>query len=244
MFLELQSNHVFRKNYFDMLKYRLAYGSLQLEGIDDDVANINQSMQIFNQLQAINFIFDNHKTENLSHMEFTSLLCNIVEKVSGNEVTNFRTTDAIVAGSNIPRTNPFFIRNDLWYLIDNYNYQLMNCKTEREVLEVEALFHIRLLHIHPFEDGNGRTSRIILAYNMCKNNMAPSIITKDKKRIYCDLIEKGDYKGLADLFEELSKQELEVMISLYKKLDDAGLIEENRMTEEQENKYILSKNNK
>ena len=61
MFLELQSNHVFRKNYFDMLKYRLAYGSLQLEGIDDDVANINQSMQIFNQLQAINFIFDKTK---------------------------------------------------------------------------------------------------------------------------------------------------------------------------------------
>ena len=241
MFLELKTNNAFRKNYFDILKYRLAYGSLELEGIDENLANVRQSMQIYNQLQAINYIFEKHHANNMTHMEFTNMLCEIANKVSGDEISSFRTTAAIVEGSKVPRTAAQFIRNDLWYLIDNYNYQIENCKSERELYEIEAMFHIKLLHIHPFEDGNGRTARIFLAYNMCKNNLAPCIITKEVKRKYCDLIENGDYKGLATLFEELSKEELKTMLSLYKRLDEAGLIKDNSMSKEQTKKLRLLK---
>lgn len=238
MFLELKSDGSFKKRYFEMLKYRLAYGSLELEGIDDDLASIKQSMKIFNQLDAINYIFENHKDEKLSHIDFTNLLCEVAHRVSGGEISDFRTTDAIVKGSRVPRSKPQMIRNDLWYLIDDYNYQIDNCNNERSLYEIEAQFHIRLLHIHPFEDGNGRTSRIILAYNMCKNNLAPCIITKEMKQVYCDLIEKGDYIGLSNLFEKLSKQEFNTMVSLYRELDEANLLEENNMTEAQEQEYI------
>ena len=35
------------------------------------------------------------------------------------------------------------VRNDLWYLIDNYNYQIEHCKSEKELYEIEAMFHIK-----------------------------------------------------------------------------------------------------
>lgn len=237
MFLELRTENEFKKRYFDMLKYRLAYSSLSLEGIEGNLASPEQAIKIYNQLDAINYVFENHKDENLNHMQFTNLLCDVAQRVSGGEISNYRTTDALVSGSAIPRTKPGMIRNDLWYLIDDYNYQIDNCNDESELYEIEALFHIRLLHIHPFEDGNGRTARIILTYNMCKNNLAPCIITREQKREYCDLIEKGDYKGLAKMFETLSKLELNTMISLYRDLNDKGLIKENNMTPEQEEEY-------
>ena len=72
---------------------------------------------------------------------------------------------------------------------------------------------------------------------MCKNNLAPCIITKEVKKEYCDYIETGDYKGLASLFEKLSKQELQTMIALYTELNDKGLIESNNMSDAQENEY-------
>ena len=50
MFLELEGKNTFKDNYFEMLKYRLAFGSLELEGIDGDLADINQSIKIYNQL--------------------------------------------------------------------------------------------------------------------------------------------------------------------------------------------------
>ena len=240
MFLELEYDNEFKRSYFEMLKYRLAYGSLELEGYSDDLANINQAMKIYNQLQAINYTFDEYKERNFTHYEFTNILCEIAKRVSGDEISNFRTTDAMVMGSNVPRTSPINIRSYLWYLIDDYNYMLNNCKTEEDYYELEALFHIRLLHIHPFDDGNGRTARILLAYNLCKHDLAPCIITKEIKKEYCDLIEKGDYKSLAKMFESLSKKELNVMVSLYSDLNQKGLI---KNPTEEEKALILQKQN-
>ena len=234
----------FRKIYFDVVKYKLTRGSLELEGLDEDYAQAVHSVKVYNQLEAIKYIFENYGEGELSHIDFTNLLSAIADKLTSGEITEFRRTHAIVNGSNVVRTAPEMIRNDLWYLIDDYNYQIKNCKTEREIFEVEAQFHIRLLHIHPFEDCNGRTSRIFLFYNMCKNNLAPVIITNEVKEQYCLLIENGDYKGLADLFEKLSKKELEVMVALYRELDEKGLINTNKMNEEQEVEYNNINKNK
>ena len=175
--------------------------------------------------------------EIISHFEFTNLVCEIADLVSGGEVSDFRKTKAIVNGSKVERSKPQMILNDLWYLIDDYNYMISQAKTSDEIMEAEAIFHIRFLHIHPFEDANGRTARILLAYNMAKNNIAPPIITKATKAEYCDCIEHNDYKRLKILLEKLSKNELNTMISLYKELDEKGLIESNKMTEEQYKKY-------
>jgi len=226
----------FKKVYFDVVKYRLTRGSLELEGEDSDYAHAIHSIKIYNQLEAINYIFNNYGEGELSHYEFTNLLCDITSKLTSGEISSFRTTTAIVNGSNVPRTNPQMIRNDLWYLIDDYNYQIKKCKTERDFYETEARFHIRLLHIHPFEDCNGRTARIFLFYQMCKNNLAPAIITNDTKDLYCKLIENGDSEGLADLFEKLSKKELDVMLALYTNLDKKGVNGPNKMTVEHEEK--------
>ena len=230
MFLELKNkNSKYRQMYFDTLKYRLAYGSLELEGIDGDLADANQSMKIYNQLNAINYMFERPDDEELSPMHNLHLLCDIAERVTGGEVSNFRTTTASVVGSNVQRTQPNMIRNELYYLFDDYNYWLSNCHSVDELFEIEARFHIRLLHIHPFEDGNGRTARILLVYNLCRHDLAPCIITKEIKREYCDYIERGDEKGLAALFKRLSEKELVSMISLYTELDNKGLIEENKL---------------
>ena len=237
MFVELKDkNSNYRKRYFDMLKYRLAYGSLELEGIEGDLADAIQSIKIYNQLDAINYIFERPEEE-LSPMQYLNLLCEVAERATGGEINNFRTTEAKVIGSNVERSNPRMIRNDLYYLVDDYNYWIQNCKSVDEFYEIEARFHIRLLHIHPFEDGNGRTARIILVYNLCSHDVAPCIITKEVKKEYCDYIERGDEKGLANLIKRLSEKELEAMITLYNDLDRKGLIEENTMTPELEQKY-------
>ena len=164
------------------------------------------------------------------------MICEVANLVSGGEVSDFRTTRAEVNGSNIERSKASMIRNDLYYLIEDYNYSISQAKNDKERFEEEAKFHIRFLHIHPFEDANGRTARILLTYNLSKNNLAPCIITMDRKREYCDYIENTDIKSLARLFEELSKEELSTMIAIYKDLDNKRLIPGNIMSDEQEDR--------
>ena len=238
MFLELKDkNSNFRSRYFEMLKCRLAYGNLELEGIGDNLTDPMQSMKIYNQLDAINYIFNQDDSEELQPVEFMNMLCNVAKKATGGEINNFRTTKVMVMGSNVERSKPSMIRMDLYSLIQDYNYCIKNCKSIDELYEIEAQFHIRLLRIHPFEDGNKRTSRIVLVHNLCRHNLAPCVFSKEMQREYCDYIENYDVKGLASLIKRLSEKELQTMLALYRNLDENGLIAENRMSPDQEKAY-------
>lgn len=89
-------------------------------------------------------------------------------------------------------------------------YQLAICHRE-------AMFHVEFERIHPFEDGNGRTGRIILCKNLIANGMAPIIITPEMRNVYINFINNRDYNGLANFIYMLSSVQLTNMISEYRK---------------------------
>lgn len=228
MLIDFKSENYFKKTYFDMLKYRLSYSSLCIEEINGEIDNSVDFVNVFNQLDAVNYIFDNASDMPFKFYEFSQLLCGVAARINGFGIDGYRKTLALVNGSRIVRTKPEMIRNELMYLLDDYNYQISNAKSDDEIFEIEARFHIKLLHIHPFEDGNGRTARIFLLYNLLKNNLAPVILTKELKSSYCDFIENNNYVELAKMFKMLSEKEMNSLINLYKDLDAKGLILSNK----------------
>ena len=91
----------------------------------------------------------------------------------------------------------------------------------------EAKFHTEFERIHPFEDGNGRTGRIILNKNLIDNELAPILITPEMRNIYLKCINERDYTTFADLIYMLSSVELTTMVSEYrsaKKIDPDALV--------------------
>lgn len=44
-----------------------------------------------------------------------------------------------------------------------------------------ALAHYKLVHIHPFTDGNGRTSRLLMNLILMRNGYPPIIIQKRER---------------------------------------------------------------
>lgn len=91
--------------------------------------------------------------------------------------------------------------NLMHYYIANYN------NDNSDIFEKVAKYHIEFERIHPFEDGNGRTGRLLINYELLKNNYYPVIIDEKNRTKYYELIRKNDYKGMAEWFKELSKQE-------------------------------------
>ena len=66
-------------------------------------------------------------------------------------------------------------------------------KSERRIEPVEfaAMAHFRFVSIHPFGDGNGRVSRLLMNYILIKNNCPPLNIRFADRRGYYKALEKG-----------------------------------------------------
>lgn len=232
-------NNFFRVKYIENLITRFITASLSLEGLSELQDDPTYALNFYYQKEALETALSRDEKAYLSLAEQMIELEKLIKIVTGEELEKFRTTEAIVVGSKVHRSEPRCIRNDLYYMFDNYrNFWSFSDEVDPIFLK-EAQLHIKLLHIHPFEDGNGRVARIILIRNLLQQDRVPCIVTKEYKKEYCNYIENGDEIGLAKLFERLAKRELGVMIGLYNELNRKGLIPENLMSEEQEYIYSL-----
>lgn len=118
-----------------------------------------------------------------------------------------------IADTKIPISNAIEVSKDMFELVRRYNEEWKKL----DIFEREAKFHIDFIRIHPFEDGNGRTGRLILNYNLLRQNMAPVIITTDLEEYYHSYIKNQDVLGMAQLFKMQAIRENEVIHKLFER---------------------------
>lgn len=84
-----------------------------------------------------------------------------------------------------------------------------------EPMLVAFEFHHRFLAIHPFDDGNGRTARLLSNLILVANNFPPIYINDDEKDTYNRyLTDMQGYGGSPDLFYEFMAGLLERSLKL------------------------------
>lgn len=137
-----------------------------------------------------------------------SLIKAIAEQInkSVNDISGYRRVQVMIRGAEHIPPAPQQVVSLMMELV--YAYDL-DIRGGRDPFEREAEFHIRFERIHPFEDGNGRTGRILLNRGLLLSDVAPAVISIDDRAHYLDLIEHQDVAGLAGLLRRLSEAEAE-----------------------------------
>lgn len=93
----------------------------------------------------------------------------------------YRSVPVTIAESQTEPAKPHLIPSHMSNLISEYQ----EIKGKRHIIESIADFHLKFETIHPFIDGNGRTGRLILNFELMKSGLLPvNIKFADKMRYY------------------------------------------------------------
>ena len=119
----------------------------------------------------------------------------------------FKTTQNLILGAEFEPTKPFLVPFEIEDWCNNLSYRLENAKTNEEKVEIIMDQHIKFEKIHPFNDGNGRTGRLLIIHSCLKEDLEPIIIPKGEKGKYINLLASENLKELTKWVLQLQEKE-------------------------------------
>ena len=182
---------------------------LLADGITIGGKKIADHLEIIGHSKAIEYLEDiiNNEIE-LTEREIKNLHSLVTKDIEGVNSGAYRNIDVYINGSkHTPPSNVIVFEKMqqlmLWYNNEGKNYH---------PIEKAAILHGKFVTIHPFIDGNGRTARLLLNFELMKNNYPPIIIEVEERDKYFDALEAGNVSDDWDLFTEFIKQKCEERI--------------------------------
>lgn len=153
--------------------------------------------------------YNNNLSEELIKKYHYDLKSGVFEDIAnGYPIGEYKSRANIV--SDILTMSPTDVSKEINNLILEYN------KKNEATLEDIALFHVRYEMIHPFQDGNGRTGRIIMYKECLKNNIFPFIIEDTRKHEYYQFLNVAQKTNDINPLVQFFREEQEIYFNLVK----------------------------
>lgn len=225
--------NLFSEEYMDDLLVRLAHHSSAIEGntitlnetvsiiLNDTIPgsiNKREFYEVENHKQAFEYIqhclLNEEKLSIGIIKEIHRLLLDHLDYNRGN----FKNISNAIIGAEFDTASPEQTPTLMFQWLKNYEYLMENAKTEEEKIKIILEKHIEFERIHPFNDGNGRTGRMVMLYSLLENNIPPIIITKELKPKYILGLSEKNVNMLYEMSKPLIEKERDRMIKFENKL--------------------------
>lgn len=141
-----------------------------------------------------------------------------------------------VEGANWQPIDADFVNQEMQTLLNNYNTSKLH-----PILKA-IIFKVCMVRIHPFRDGNGRTSRLMLNYMLVRNGYPTVTIRGNHKERYFmaldNAIENNNYDDMVAMVKEELTQRCKQYIQIINKLKTENINENNQSCNEQDDLKI------
>lgn len=112
----------------------------------------------------------------------------------------YRANDVFISGTDYV---PPSYDGEMYPMLRKF-YEDLSVKTMiYNPIEYAAWTHAEFVHIHPFNDGNGRTARLLLNYQLMFNGYLPIIIPFEERNQYYQALQEYDHDHNLEPFAEL-----------------------------------------
>ncbi|MDD9908960.1 MAG: Fic family protein [Ahrensia sp.] len=132
----------------------------------------------------------------------------VLGRTDAKEAGRYSRFDRAISGSTVVFPPPA----DVAPLMKQFGEWLSNSPSTPETA-FEA--HARLVSIHPFTDGNGRTARLLMNLILIKGGYPPVIVSPEDRPDYIDALELRQTSGDNTAFENLMATQLIASLDRY-----------------------------
>lgn len=181
------------------LSYAETYAVLFNDNSFQVTAQPREIYEAINHKYALNYVL-NLDSNYLTEKTIKDIAILINKNI--NDIDGYRKTQVYIKGAEHIPPAPNMVNQEMMYFVHNYNSTVHN-----NIFDKIASNHINFERIHAFEDGNGRTGRLLINFELLHNNIPPVIIPQEERTKYFEFIANTDIDGLSKYFEHLSKKE-------------------------------------
>ncbi|MFA6918904.1 MAG: Fic family protein [Patescibacteria group bacterium] len=163
-------------------------------------------------LEYLYDLIDRNKKHTVSEALIKNLHQIILQETDKEWAGRYRNANVIIGGAKHTPPDALQVPQKMHDLITWLNSQ----KNKLNIIELSALLHHKLVHIHPFFDGNGRTARLTMNLFLMQAGYPLVVIMKNDRKKYYDVLDKADSSKYEPLVKFVA-QSIERSLDIYLK---------------------------
>lgn len=185
-----------------------------LEGITVGGKTLREHFEATNHRDAILYVEDIvARSESLTEWQIKNIHSLVLKGISNDEAGRYRRENVVISGASTTPPDFLHLDEEMQQLVSWHGQAL-----QRHPVERAAELHTRFVKIHPFVDGNGRTGRLLLNFELMKSGYPPAVIRKDDRLAYYEALDEacvsGNYDGITGLVADAVQRSLMAYLDL------------------------------
>ncbi len=176
--------------------------------------SLTEHLEAANHAQALDWVKDQikRKPSSLTENDVLHIHNVILKGIDDANAGHYRSVPVRISGSAVILPNPRKVPD----LMQGFTEWLSRDQTLHPV-ELAAEAHYRLVTIHPFVDGNGRSARLLMNMILLMNGYPAAIIRKRDRLAYIDSLEKAQLGGSKDDYLKIISRAVDRSLDIYLK---------------------------
>jgi Fic family protein len=157
-----------------------------LEGITIGGKSMVEHLETINHREAILFIEELVSNKvNITEWNIKCIHALILKEIDNINAGKYRAENVVISGAKHMPPKHY----EVSYLMQKLIAECQNEWSSYHPVVRATLLHGEFVKIHPFIDGNGRTARLLLNFELMKNGYAPIIIKNEQRDKYYDALD-------------------------------------------------------
>jgi len=184
------------------------------KGITVKGKTLSEHLEAINHAEAIDYIkgLVGKRRQEMTKDDLLNIHRLILQKINDPCAGKYREVDVELAGIDFELPSHYQVPP----LMEEFLAWLVSDNSDHPV-KIAADAHLKLVTIHPFVDGNGRTARLLMDLLLLQQGYPPALIRKEDRNDYIDSIGLAQQLQDFDFYYEVISHAVERSLDVYLK---------------------------